>query len=111
MDANDILNSPEMKKLFNEAKWMLFLGAISDKEIADSSGVGEDVTRPMYEFFKVFYDHGVELDIVIEAVEKLRVLPFPSDVVPPKKNNEVSSSDLTSFVKVLNDIQKKKGES
>lgn len=104
MDTNDILNSPEIKKLLNEAKWMLLLGTISDKEIADSAGVSEDVTRPMYEFFKVFYDHGVEPDVVIEAIEKLQVLSS-------KKNNEVSSSDLTSFVKVLNDIQKKKGES
>ncbi len=103
MDANDILNSPEMKKLFDEAKWMMLLGAISDKEIADSSGVGEDVTRPVYEFFKVFYDHDVEADVVVEALEKLQVLSS-------KKSNEVSSSDLTSFVKVLNDIQKKKGE-
>lgn len=103
MDANDILNSPEMKKLLNEAKWMMLLGIVSDKEIADSSGVGEDVTRPVYEFFKVFYDHDVEPDIVVEAIEKLQALPS-------KKNNEVSSSDLTSFVKVLNDIQKKKGE-
>lgn len=103
MDANDILNSPEMKKLFNEAKWMLILGTVSDKELADSYGVGEDVTRHVYEFLKVFYDHGVEPDIVVEAMEKLQVLSS-------KKNNEVSSSDLTSFVKVLNDIQKKKGE-
>ena len=103
MDANDILNSPEMKKLFNEAKWMLLLGVVSDKEIADSSGTGEDVDRPMYDFLKVFYDHGVEADIVVEAFEKLQVLSS-------KKNNEVSSSDLTSFVKVLHDIQKKKGE-
>ena len=103
MDANDILNSPEMKKLFNEAKWMLLLGTISDKEIADSAGVGEDVIRPVYEFFKVLYDHGVEADVVVEALEKLQVLSS-------KKSNEVSSSDLTSFVKVLNDIQKKKGE-
>ena len=101
MDANDILNSPEMKKLFNEAKWMLILGAVSDKEISDS--LGEDVARPMYDFLKVFYDHGVEADIVVEAFEKLQVLSS-------KKNNEVSSSDLTSFVKVLRDIQKKKGE-
>lgn len=98
MDANDILNSPEMKKLFNEAKWMLLLGVVSDKEIADGSS-----SRPMYDFLKVFYDHGVEADIVAEAFEKLQVLSS-------KKNNEVSSSDLTSFVKVLHDIQKKKGE-
>ena len=103
MDANDILHSLEMKKLLDEAKWMLLLGAISDKEIIDSSGVGEDVTRPFYEFLRVFYDHGVEPDIVIEAIGELQALPS-------KKNNEVSSSDLTSFVKVLNDIQKKKGE-
>ena len=104
MDANDILNSPEMKKLFNEAKWMLLLGAISDKEIADSAGVGEDVTRPVYEFFKVFYDHGVEADVVVEALNKLKPLQEQS-------KEDITSSDLTSFIKVLNDIQKKKGES
>lgn len=89
---------PEMKKLFNEAKWMMLLGTVSDAEI-----LGEDLNRPVYEFLKVFYDHDVEADVVVEALEKLQVLSS-------KKSNEVSSSDLTSFVKVLNDIQKKKGE-
>lgn len=103
MDANDIFNSPEIKKLLNEAKWMMILGLVSDKELADRHEVGEDVTRPIYEFLKVFHDHGVEADVVVEALEKLQTLSS-------KKNNDVSSSDLTSFVKVLHDIQKKKGE-
>jgi hypothetical protein len=107
MDENDILNSPKMKNLINEVKWMLLLGAVSDQEIADSSGIGEDVYRPMYEFLKVFYDHGVEADVVIEACEKIRVLASKKEAA---KETAVSASDLESFVKVLNDIQKKKGE-
>lgn len=94
MDAYDILDSPEMKELMNEAKWLMLLGMIS----------GNEADRPIYEFLKVFYDHGVEADVVVEALEKIRVLSS-------KKEAAVSASDLESFIKVLDDIQKKKGES
>lgn len=101
MDANDILNSPEMKKLLNEAKWVMLMAAVKTPEFVDQSG--EDVSQQVYEFLKVFYDHDVEVDVVVEALEKLKPLQEQS-----KEN--ISSSDLTSFIKVLNDIQKKKGE-
>lgn len=102
MDENDILNSPEMKKLFNEAKWLMIMAAVKTPEFVDHSG--EDASQQVYEFLKVFYDHDVEVDVVVEALEKLKPLQEQS-------KEDISSSDLTSFVKVLNDIQKKKGES
>lgn len=103
MGANDIFNSPEMKELINKAKWLMLLSIVNDTELSDRVGVGDEVVRPVYEFLKVFYDHGVEADVVVEALEKLQALSS-------KKNNEVSSSDLTSFVKVLDDIRKKERE-
>lgn len=101
MDANDILNSPEMKELMDKAKWLMIMAAVKQPEFIDHAG--EDVSQQVYEFLKVFYDHDVKADVVIEAIEKLKPLQEQS-----KEN--ISASDLTSFVKVLNDIQKKKGE-
>lgn len=102
MDANDILNSPEMKELMDKAKWLMIMAAVKQPEFIDHAG--EDVSQQVYEFLKVFYDHDVKADVVIEAIEKLKPLQEQS-----KEN--ISTSDLESFVKVLNDIQKKKGES
>lgn len=101
MDANDILNSPEMKKLLDEAKWLMIMAFVKNPEFIDH--VGEDVSQQVYEFLRVFYDHDVEADVVVEAIEKLKPLQEQS-------KEDISSSDLTSFIKVLNDIQKKKGE-
>lgn len=101
MDANDILNSPEMKELMDKAKWLMLMALAKNPEFVDHAG--EDVSQQIYEFLKVFYDHGVEADVVIEAVEKLKPLQEQS-------KEDISSSDLASFIKVLNDIQKKKGE-
>ena len=102
MDANDILNSPEIAELLGKAKWLAIMAFAKSPEFIDHAG--EDVSQQIYEFLKVFYDHGVDVDVVVEALEKLKPLQ--------KQNKEdISSSDLTSFIKVLNDIQKKKGES
>lgn len=101
MDANDIFNSPEMKELMDKAKWLMLLSIINDYEL--SNPIGNGVSRPIYDFFEVFYDNGVKADIVVEAFEKLKPLQEQS-------KEDISSSDLTSFIKVLNDIQKKKGE-
>lgn len=101
MDANDILNSPEMKKLFDEAKWLMIMAVVKQPEFIDHAG--EDVSQQAYEFLKVFYDHDVEVDVVVEALDKLKPLQEQS-------KEDITSSDLTSFIKVLNDIQKKKGE-
>ena len=101
MDAHDILNSPEMAKLFNEAKWLMIMAAVKQPEFINHAG--EDVSQQVYEFLKVFYDHDVKADVVVEALEKLKPLQ-------EKSKEDISSSDITSFIKVLNDIQKKKGE-
>ena len=101
MNANDILDSPEMKKLFNEAKWLMLMALVKNPESIDH--VGEEASQQIYEFLKVFYNHDVEADVVIEALEKLKPLQ-------EKSKEDISSSNLTSFIKVLNDIQKKKGE-
>ena len=101
MDANDILNSPEMKELIDKAKWLMMMALVKNPEFIDHAG--EDTSQQVYEFLKVFYDHHVEADVVVEAIEKLKPLQEQS-------KEDISSSDLTSFIKVLNDIQKKKGE-
>ena len=101
MDENDILNSPEMKELIDKAKWLMMMALVKNPEFIYNAG--EDVSQQVYEFLKVFYDHHVEADVVIEAIEKLKPLQEQS-----KEN--ISSSDLESFIKVLNDIQKKKWE-
>ena len=101
MDANDILNSPEMKELMDKAKWLMMMALVKNPEFIDHAG--EDVSQQVYEFLKVFYDHDVKADVVVEALEKLKPLQDQS-------KEDITSSDLTSFIKVLNDIQKKKGE-
>lgn len=101
MDANDILNSPEMKAIIGKAKWLIIMSFVKNPEFIDH--VGEDVSRQVYEFLKVFYDHDVAADVVVEALDKLKPLQEQS-------KEDISTSDLTSFIKVLNDIQKKKGE-
>lgn len=102
MDANDILNSPDMAELFNKAKWLMMMAIVKNPEFIDHAG--EDVSQQVYEFLKVFYDNDVKADVVVEALEKLNPLQ-------EQNKEDISSSDLTSFIKVLNDIQKKKGES
>ena len=101
MDANDILNSPEMKELMGKAKWLMIMSFVKNPEFIDH--VGEDVSQQVYEFLRVFYEHDVSADVVVEALDKLKPLQEQS-------KEDISSSDLTSFIKVLNDIQKKKGE-
>ena len=92
---------PEMKELMDKAKWLMIMAAVKQPEFI--SHAGEDVSQQVYEFLKVFYDHDVEADVVVEALDKLKPLQEQS-------KEDISSSDLTSFVKVLNDIHKKKGE-
>ena len=101
MDTNDILNSPEMKELMDKAKWLMIMAVVKNPEFIDHAG--EDVSQQVYEFLKVFYDNDVKADVVVEALEKLNPLQ-------EQNKEDISSSDLTSFIKVLNDIQKKKGE-
>lgn len=101
MDANDILNSPEMAELLDKAKWLMMMSLVKNPEFIDHAG--EDVSQQVYEFLKVFYDHDVEADVVVEAIEKLKPLQ------EEQSKEDISTSDLTSFIKVLNDIQKKKG--
>ena len=101
MDANDILNSPEMAELLDKAKWLMIMAVVKQPEFIDHAG--DDVSQQVYEFLKVFYDHDVEADVVVEALDKLKPLQEQSKEV-------ISRSDLTSFIKVLNDIQKKKGK-
>ena len=101
MDANDILNSPVIAELLNKAKWLAIMASIKSPEYIDRAG--EDASQQIYEFLKVFYDHNVDADVVVEAVNKLAHLQEQS-------KEDISSSDLTSFIKVVRDIQKKKGE-
>lgn len=100
MDANDILNSPEIAELLDKAKWLAMMTLVKNPEFIDN--VGENASQQIYEFLKVFYDHHVESDVVVEALSKIKPLQEQS-------KEDISSSDLTSFVKVLNDIQKKIG--
>lgn len=101
MDINDILNSPEIAELLNKAKWLSMMALVKDPKFIDD--VGENSAQQIYEFLKVFYDHNVDADVVVEALNKIKPLPEQS-------KEDISSSDLNSFVKVLNDIRKKKGE-
>ena len=89
--------------LFREAKWCLLTDIIKNAKIDNNPAVAET----MLKFIQVFRDHDVDPDIVIEAFSVLGEAKLPSK---KQESDDISSSDLTSFVKVLNDIQKKKGE-
>lgn len=90
--------------LFREAKWCLLMDIMKTAKGDNDPAVVET----MLKFIQVFRDHDVDPDIVIEAFTVLGEANIPSK---KQESDDISSSDLTSFIKVLNDIQKKKGES
>ena len=89
--------------LFREAKWCLLMDIMKTAKGDNDPAVVET----MLKFIQVFRDHDVDPDIVIEAFTVLGEANIPSK---KQESDDISSSDLTSFIKVLNDIQKKKGE-
>lgn len=88
--------------LFREAKWCLLTDIIKNA----SSNNDPAVVETMLKFIKVFRDHNVDPDILIEAFSVLGEAKLPSK---KQESNNISQDEFTNFVNVLNKI-KKKGE-
>lgn len=88
------------KDLFREAKWCLLMDITKNAKDNNDPAVVET----MLKFLQVFYDHDVDPDIVVEAINVLGEANLTSK---KQESDDISQAEFTNFVNVLNKMRKK----